>query len=112
MTILKSVRRDFATLGINLNQPASRRPFNARNTSVILVFGSSLISSYVRVFQSHTFKEYIDSIHIGLALTLASAMLGIVMYKMDKMSEIFQSIEKILVDSEWKCHEVQSIFQN
>lgn len=99
MKILKSVQDNFAILGINLNQ-LTHHAFNLKTLMIILVFGVAIISSYVSIFRAHSFKEYTDSIHVGFAFTLGSAIFAIVICKMTKMSELIGGIETIIIESE------------
>lgn len=100
MKILQSVQHNFATLGINLSQPIQQHPLNLKRLLIILVFGTANTLNYVSIFQAHSFKEYIDSIHVGLALTLGSTLFGIILFQRTKISELIRCFEKIVNNSE------------
>lgn len=102
MKILKSVQNSFAILGINLNQSTLHRSFNFKKLIVIFVFGTSVILSYVSIFLAQNFKEYTDSIHMAMALTLGSSMFAIVLCKKTKMSELIDTLKRIIADSEYR----------
>lgn len=100
MKILKSVQDGFAILGMNLNQSTQHHPINLRKLIVISVFGAAIILSYVSIFRAQTFKEYTDSIHMALALSLGSAIYGTLLSKTTKIAELIDYLESIIDDSE------------
>lgn len=105
MKILTTVQNNFAILGINLNH---HDPFNYKKSLVIFVFGTSITLNYISIFRAHTLKEYSDSIHMAMALTLGSALFGIALFERTKISELIESFERIIIDSEYilKCHNI------
>lgn len=100
MKILKAVQDGFAILGINLNQSTQRHPFNFRKLIVTFVFGAAITLSLVSIFRAHTFKEYTDSIHMALALTLGSAIYGTILCETTKIAELIGNFEKNINNSE------------
>lgn len=100
MKILESVQNSFSILGINLNRSTQHHSLKFRRWLVGFVFGTAVTLSYVSIFRAHNFKEYTDSIHMGLALTLGCVLFGIALFESIKISELIGSIETTIIDSE------------
>lgn len=101
MKILKSVQDNFAVLGMNLDRKTLQHPFDFRKRIVVFVFGTAIILSYVSISRARTFKEYTDSIHMTLTLSLGSLIYGILLFETTKIAELIGNFERILDDSEW-----------
>lgn len=100
MKILNPLKDTFAILGVNLNHTTQHRSLNFRKLAVIFVSGTAITLSYLSIFRAHTFKEYADSVHMAFALTLGCAIFGIVLYKTTKITDLIDSFENLIADSE------------
>lgn len=97
MKHFRLIRKNFALLGISLNQPRH----NWNSVITFLVYGLAMISSIVfLVVKANTFFEYIQNIFITTSLILVGVIYTIMLFQMEQMFKLMDEIEKFYDESE------------
>lgn len=101
MKILQLSQKNFEGLGISYQQSIQDSPFNARNSKTLVLFGLSIVLAIAYIFGvANGFEEYIASFYLIICLITNSVLCAIFVWKMPKLFESIQNLERIIGERE------------
>lgn len=97
MKVIQSTQRNFAILGIGVEQSNENHRCNRRNGLALFVLSLAAISCYVQLFHvADNFQEYTDAVYMSVSTTGTAAELVIVLWKMRPLFGIITNLETIV----------------
>lgn len=100
MKIFISMRKSLAVLGIESHQSIQTRAPYARSVSILIIFASSAISSYVFfIWKAKNFQEYTNSVNTITLLTVATFNFGVIFWKQNDLIKFIEFLENVVQKS-------------
>ena len=110
MLIFRSIQKYFAIAGINSYQSLQVHPFNTRNLIIFSIYGLCTVSNVIYfLYVANNFTEYADIIYRISTLTMCAVIYAILVSKMDKIFEIFDTLESVIDKSKSKFKDLYHI---
>lgn len=98
--ILRSIRKYYAIIGINLNQAIKENPLNQKNLTALIGMSIAIISANKFFFcDAETFWEYINSFYATCTVTVAGVNFAVIIWKTANVFKFVQNLEETIASS-------------
>lgn len=101
--LFELIQKNFAIIGITLEQSMQTHPFNGRILFGFLLLSMNIFHQYMFLFKEACgFREHIESIYMASIGTVSFVCFATVVFKMDLLFKLIKKTEEMIIKSESK----------